>query len=191
MKIYHYLKYVRGIELSIMVKARSKKKVAELFGETIHAVNKYVAGGRDDRHPWAEENVVYAAVGLGGEARESFNTLSDGYFPLDQFIKAIEVYRKTIPNRESAKDGAGKAVAESWGVLKFFYEGVEVFPFEYNPLGYTEQWEVKYRVLELGQWRNKEEMYCTPQKGDENLENVRAYFTRTHRSAQIISINYQ
>lgn len=86
--------YHRGIELELICVTTSKKRFAELSGESISSINNY-GYSYDLRYPICNENpdILFAQVGLGGEGRYILER-SD-IRPIEEIKKLIDDHRKT------------------------------------------------------------------------------------------------
>jgi hypothetical protein len=85
--------YYRGIELELLCVTISKKRFAELSGESISSINNY-GYSYDLRYPICNENpdILFGKVGLGGEGRYIFER-SD-IRPIEEMKKVIDEHRK-------------------------------------------------------------------------------------------------
>lgn len=93
-KTYSITYYHRGIELEVICVTTSKKRFAELLGDTTSHINNYCYV-YDLRYPICNENpeVLYAKRGMGGEGLYIFKANEIKTF--DEFKKIIDEHRKT------------------------------------------------------------------------------------------------
>lgn len=85
--------YHRGIELEVLCVTTSKKRFAEILGESPSQVNKY-GYAYDLRYPICNENPekLFAKVGWGGEGRYILER--DDIKPLEDIKQIINEHRK-------------------------------------------------------------------------------------------------
>ena len=67
---------------------------------------------------------------------------------------------------------------------------VKVYRFGEEPLTYSEQWAVKYRILEGEFWTKKTVRYSTYSKGENAYNAVLKRFKKDFPLAQDVKINY-
>lgn len=154
MRIFHHTIYFRNFELSLILKAKTKKAAAQLLEMTQYELTKYLGTGTADtgEKPWLPEGVVLAKPGMGGEVRTAFEYMVDRYAPLETWKKAITAYRKEVPTRRDTEERGEDNFALMWSVRKHFWgdEMAMMWSAPFHPRGTVYKWAVTYKQQEIG-----------------------------------------
>lgn len=92
-KTFEIITYHRGVEIQIVCVTTSKKKFAELTGQSVSYINGY-CHTYDLRYPTCNQNpdILFGIRGLGGESRVVFTDNEPR--PLEEMKELIDKHRE-------------------------------------------------------------------------------------------------
>ena len=106
LKQYTITKYYRGIELTVICVATTKKKFSELLDIPIGYINKYSYINEPRVIECIENpNILYAECGLGGEAMYIFKRGEVKL--LSEYKELIDKHREVYPTRRDYDEAKG------------------------------------------------------------------------------------